>query len=158
MHLTYVASSKTVNWCMFVWCTQHLCWDSNSFTQHQQCQKLNSAATTLVDIQSAKRCVTVTHSELHTPWAQWVCCDAENSAIVAYVKRFRSQDEAFDKCSFFFFKRWISHHHWMCACLLWRPCSESIGLSLCWNVVSLLAKHCGCSSSFSHRRPEHRKG
>ena len=45
---------------------------------------------------------TVTHSELHTPRAQWVCCDAENSARVAIVKRFRSQNEALDKCSFFF--------------------------------------------------------
>ena len=44
---------------------------------------------------------TITHSHLHTPQVQWVCCDAENSAIVAIVKRFGSQDEALDKCAFF---------------------------------------------------------
>ena len=51
-------------------------------------QHLNRAATTLADIQNTLCKVTVIHSELHyTTRAQWVCSEAENSAIVAISKR-----------------------------------------------------------------------
>ena len=41
-----------------------------------------------MDIQNALCKATVTHSESHMMRAQWVCFDAENSAIVATVKGF----------------------------------------------------------------------
>ena len=73
--------------CKLHGCTQNLRRDGSSITWHQPCNKQNSDANTLVDIQKALCKATVTHSQSHTTRAQWVCSDAENGAIVAIVKR-----------------------------------------------------------------------
>ena len=72
---------------MPVLCTENVRGAGSSFTRYQLCEYLNSAVTTSMNIQSALCEDTVTHSELQTTRAQWVCLDAENSAIVAVVKR-----------------------------------------------------------------------
>ena len=50
-------------------------------------EQLYSAVTTSVDIQNALCEAADTHSEWNTTRAQWVCSEAENSAVVVTVKR-----------------------------------------------------------------------
>ena len=56
-------------------------------TSHVKAKQRCNGATALADFQNALCKATVTHLESHTTKAQCVCTEAENSAIVAFVKR-----------------------------------------------------------------------
>ena len=84
MHAPYLCGfeqSDTVNWCMVVWCTQNMHWDTavSHGTSHV------STVTTSVDIRNVL-CKSKPLIQLHMTRAQRVCSEAENSAIVAIVK------------------------------------------------------------------------
>ena len=86
MHPMYASPNKdgdTVNWYMVLWRTQNLHKNGSSFshiTTEQCCNHFS------VDIQSALCKATVTRLELHMTKVQWVCLEAQNSAVVAIVK------------------------------------------------------------------------
>ena len=88
------------NCCMVVWCTQNLRPDGSSFTWHQPCN--NQIALSFLDVkkqqQPGYKKATVTHSESHATWAQWVCLRTENSAILKAINNNNNNNSKI-KCS-----------------------------------------------------------
>ena len=84
--------TDTVNWCMVVWCIQHVRWNSSSLTWHQPCDNQTalyvhhfSRYKKICAIKASKlranKGYTVTPSEPCATRAQWVRLRADNSAI-----------------------------------------------------------------------------
>ena len=80
-------NSDIVNWCMVVWCVHRTCAEAaavlrgtSHVTTKQRCNHLYwQIFRTRVKLQSLMQSNATT--------AQWVCSEAENSAIVAIAKR-----------------------------------------------------------------------
>ena len=66
---------------------------------HQHYRQLNSAVNSSVDMQNVLCKAAIAHSESHATRAQWVCTEAENSAIVATAVTNRAAT-ALDKCTY----------------------------------------------------------
>ena len=71
MHPTYVASNKTVNWCIVVECTQNMCKNGSSFTWYSPVTtKRHCKYTTSVDITRCVKLRLLIHA--HAPRGQRV--------------------------------------------------------------------------------------
>ena len=136
-------------------------------TKHRTCVEMaavscgNSRVTTKqrckyiiwVDIQHAPCKATVTHSQLHMTRAQWVCSEAENSAmqLPLWSTSGSPRDEALKKCSynnnnlvlmlFWAFKQPHRVSHVVSA--FWIICCTGVGTSCCHrSYTGVLTKSC----------------